>query len=89
MLTKLSTYIEKTCSYNSEVGVLITGRQRELMSDSNKLLTMAVDQVDLGVGLDVVASTLRGFVLSIKEVVGEVPDKEVLQNIFTNFCIGK
>jgi len=28
-------------------------------------------------------------VVSIKDVVGEIPNKEVLQNIFSTFCVGK
>ena len=74
---------------NSGVSVLITGRQRDLLANSNKYLTQAIEQLIAGVSLDIVASTLQGFVLSIKEVVGEIPDDDILNNIFNNFCVGK
>ena len=40
-------------------------------------LGAAIEQLESGVGMDIVASTLRGLVLSVKEIVGE------FQNIFT------
>ena len=82
-------FLTENYTYDSGVGVLITARQRGLLEDSKKCLSLAIEQVNLNMGLDIVASTLHGFVLIIKEVVGEVPDKEILQNIFSNFCIGK
>ena len=79
----------QNCSYDLGGGALITNRQRFLLTDSIKYLKNAIEQLDLGEGVDVVASTLHGFVHVIKEVVGEVPDKMILQNIFNNFCVGK
>ena len=69
--------------------MLITQRQRALLTESNLFLGEAVKQLDSGVETDIVASTLRGFVCSIKDVVGEIPNKEIVQNIFSNFCVGK
>jgi tRNA U34 5-carboxymethylaminomethyl modifying GTPase MnmE/TrmE len=39
--------------------------------------------------MDIVASTIRGFSFAIMEIIGEIPDKEVIENIFKNFCVGK
>ena len=35
------------------------------------------------------ASSMRGFVTILKDVVGEVYNEDVLNNIFSNFCVGK
>ena len=69
--------------------MLITQRQRVLLSDANNFLCEAVKQLDAGIETDIVASTLRGFISSIKDVIGEIPNKEIVQNIFSNFCVGK
>ena len=69
--------------------VLITRRQRTLLSDASLCLDEAMDQLSAGVETDIIASTLQGFVVSIKDVVGEIPNKEVVQNIFNTFCVGK
>ena len=69
--------------------VLITRRQRQHLSISNRCLDDAIAQLDGQVETDIIASTLQGFVVSIKDVVGEIPNKDVLQNIFSTFCVGK
>ena len=76
-------------SYNSDVGVLITERQRGLLDVSSSHLDRVLKQLETGIQMDIVASTLRGFVLSIEEIVGEIPDKNIIENIFKNFCVGK
>ena len=85
----MSTHIVNNFSYDSTVGVLITARQRGLLEVSGNHLELAVEQLESGVGMDVVASTLRGFVLSLKEIVGEILDNDIIENIFKNFCVGK
>ena len=90
LLTALSTYIsEKINTHDRSSVVLITQRQRKLLSDADLCLMEAIVQLDAGVETDVIASTLQGFVVSIKDVVGEIPNKDVLQNIFSTFCVGK
>ena len=90
LLTSLSTYIsEKINTHDRSSMVLITQRQRKLLSDAGLCLEGAIVQLDAGVETDIIASTLQGFVVSIKDVVGEIPNKDVLQNIFSSFCVGK
>ena len=90
LLTCLSTYIIKNINFSEHPSLmLITHRQRQHLSIANRCLDDAIAQLDGQVETDIIASTLRGFVLSIKDVVGEIPNKEVVQNIFSNFCVGK
>ena len=89
LLTLLSTHIVDNFSYNTNVGVLITERQRGLLERSLTHLDASIGQIKSGDGMDIVASTLRGFILSIKEIVGEIQNKEIIENIFNNFCVGK
>ena len=49
----------------------------------------SINQLDAGVETDIIASTLRSFVISISDVVGEIPNKDVMKNIFNTFCVGK
>ena len=90
LLTSISTYINNNVSQNdTSTSVLITQRQRRLLKYSNIYLQDAILQLDSGLETDIIASTLQGFVVSIKDVVGEIPNKEVVQNIFSSFCVGK
>ena len=90
LLTCLSTYIsEKINTHDRSSMVLITQRQRKLLANADLCLEESIGQLDAGVETDIIASTLQGFVVSIKDVVGEIPNKDVLQNIFSTFCVGK
>ena len=90
LLTHLSTYISKNMVANDQDSlVLITDRQRSLLADASLCLKDSIVQLDGGVETDIIASTLRGFIVSIKDVVGEIPNKDVLEHIFSSFCVGK
>ena len=68
---------------------MISQRQRGLLENSLLCLDEAIVQLDSGIETDIIASTLNGFVVAIKDIVGEIPNKDVVQNIFNNFCVGK
>ena len=90
LLTSISTYILNNINLADHThGFMITQRQRGLLEESALCLNEAIDQLTEGIETDIVASTLNGFVVAIKDVVGEIPNKAIIQNIFSNFCVGK
>ena len=90
MLTYLSTYIFDNHNLNvNEDSMMISQRQRSLLRDAFFCLEGAAEQLNAGFETDIIASTLNGFVDVIKDVVGEIPNRDVIQNIFNNFCVGK
>jgi tRNA U34 5-carboxymethylaminomethyl modifying GTPase MnmE/TrmE len=90
LLTSISTYILNNINLSDrESGFMISQRQRGLLENSLLCLDEAIVQLDSGIETDIIASTLNGFVVAIKDIVGEIPNKDVVQNIFNNFCVGK
>ena len=90
LLTSVSAYILDNINLADHThGFMITQRQRGLLEGASLCLNEAVEQLRAGIETDIVASTLNGFVVIIKDVVGEIPNKEIIQNIFSNFCVGK
>ena len=90
LLTSISTYILNNINLADHThGFMITQRQRGLLEESALCLNEAIAQLAEGIETDIVASTLNGFVVAIKDVVGEIPNKAIIQNIFSNFCVGK
>ena len=86
----LSSLNQNSCPVlNSDKNILINGRQRNLLVKSQNIIGLAYKKVKDDVGMDIVASTLRGFTLLLEEIIGEVYDKDVIDNIFKNFCVGK
>ncbi len=90
LLTYISTHISKNINCPDSLNhVLIAKRQRNLLGEAASSVAVVIKQIDDGVETDILASGLRGFVEILKEVVGEIPNKAVLNNIFSNFCVGK
>ena len=91
LLTSLSTCSQLIIGGNTSRldQVLVTKRQRQLLEESMLLINDSINQLDSGVETDIIASTLRSFIMSIRDVVGEIPRKDVMQNIFNSFCVGK
>ena len=90
LLTYLSTYVVKNINNSAVLDhVFVTRRQRNLLESSLSSIEILIKQIDLGVETDILASGLWGFVDILKDVVGEIPNKDVLENIFSNFCVGK
>ena len=69
--------------------VFVTQRQRSLLESSLSAINVLIKQIDTTIETDVLASGVRGFVTILKDVVGEVHNEDVLNNIFSNFCVGK
>ena len=89
LLTNISTFIVDNYSFVQSAGSLVSKRQRYILNESERILSTAINQLNQNVGMDVVASTLNGFVYSINDIIGEISDKDVINNIFNNFCVGK
>ena len=90
LLTYLSTYISNTVDTSIVLDrILVTQRQRKLLQSSLYSINDIIEQLRSNVQADIIASSLRGFVISIKDVIGEIPNRDVLNHIFSNFCVGK
>ena len=90
LLTYLSTYIKSNISnYDVINPILVTRRQRVLLKRALSSTVVLVDQIDNGIETDIIASGIRGFVSILEEVLGEIPNEDIINNIFSNFCIGK
>lgn len=72
------------------VGVATHERHRLAMSDAHKKLMMAQDMVDQGSNTyDIAAEELRSAIRSLEAVVGRIGVEDLLDEIFSSFCIGK
>ncbi|MDP6936374.1 MAG: tRNA uridine-5-carboxymethylaminomethyl(34) synthesis GTPase MnmE [Candidatus Marinimicrobia bacterium] len=91
LLTHLSTYCTKVTerSENNSFAVMTTRRQRTLLGDAHGVLSEALKQTSENIGTDIVASTLRQFIVCVQDMVGEIPNENIMETVFSEFCIGK
>ncbi len=73
----------------SELLIITNQRQYECLNRASSSLTQALDSLEKQLGLEFVAVDLRKSLTSIGELVGEVVNDDILQVIFSKFCVGK
>ena len=69
--------------------ILMNGRHAEVLGEAVRLLDMALEAVDNDLGVDVASSVLRMCLEKSGEITGRSVSAELVNNIFSKFCIGK
>ena len=66
-----------------------TSRQLSALMQARDRLEAVKAQLDQGQAMDIISGEIRLAVNSLAEIIGETTSDEVIQNIFSEFCIGK
>jgi tRNA modification GTPase len=90
LLDKISN---KLCSdfniHSSSDPIIVSKRQRHLLLKAKDLSTQALGLATNNIETDILASMLHGLNDSLGEVVGNISNTDVVNNIFSEFCVGK
>ncbi len=69
--------------------LLLHSRQFEQILMARKSINQAIFELETGMGHELVSMTLRQAYLAIQKVIGHHFDDDILDQIFSDFCIGK
>ena len=70
--------------------LLITNtRHVNALKESQKSICSAINEIELGTTLDLVATDIKSAWLSLGEITGVVNNQEIINTIFSKFCLGK
>ena len=90
LLDTLSELVGKDINSVSESSVLVTNmRHYEALVTAHKSLLAVKDGLASGSPTDLVAEDLRAALSTLGSITGEITTTDILQNIFSKFCIGK
>ena len=64
-------------------------RHYESLLRTNESLTTALTGIESGITGDIVAMDIRHAIRYLGEITGEITTDDLLDNIFSRFCIGK
>lgn len=64
-------------------------RHYESLMETNKALDQVIDGIDRQVTNDFVAMDIRNALFHLGQITGEITTDDLLENIFSKFCIGK
>ena len=86
--TMVSSVFENNIDLSAS-DVVFTMRQRVVLSRTLDILEQTSDSLNEGIGYELVAIDLRRALDTIGEITGEVLTDDILDRIFSEFCIGK
>lgn len=75
--------------YTEEATTCTTERQKEKITNAIESLDRALKIIKEGKDLELLAFDLDDAIKSLKELTGEITNEDILDKIFSDFCIGK
>lgn len=69
--------------------IVTNARHHRALVDAEAALTRAIDGIDNSISGDFIAQDLRETLHHLSTITGKITTSDILQNIFSHFCIGK
>jgi tRNA modification GTPase len=89
-LEQLTDAILQKVSYNTNQDTVITNaRHYEALIKTEEALQAVITAIDQNISNDFVAQDIRLALFHLGEITGTVTVDDLLENIFSKFCIGK
>ena len=79
----------KLHSFNASGPVITSNRQKGLILNSLKSIETSIDMVNNNTEIDLILSDIREILFNLESLTGKIFTKDIVDNIFNNFCIGK
>ncbi|MBQ5753989.1 MAG: tRNA uridine-5-carboxymethylaminomethyl(34) synthesis GTPase MnmE [Alistipes sp.] len=86
--TALRQTVDTDGAYRGDV-IVSNLRHFESLARAHKDIEMAVAALSSGVSEELLAEDIRGAISALAEITGSVTNDDILQTIFSRFCIGK
>ena len=64
-------------------------RHRQAMTDASKYFKDAFHNIDQGLPLEVIALDLNSGLEALGDIIGETTNEDIIEKIFSDFCVGK
>ena len=74
---------------SSETLIITNIRHRSALVKTKEALENIFETIEIGLPMDLIAVDLKEALDALSEVTGEISSEDVLDHIFSNFCVGK
>ncbi|NOZ09131.1 MAG: tRNA uridine-5-carboxymethylaminomethyl(34) synthesis GTPase MnmE [FCB group bacterium] len=90
LLTCLSTSIDALHENSAGTSAnFVSNRQKILLEKAYELLEEVIHVTQANIGMDIVSSLIRDITDILGEMTGDITRDDILDNIFSSFCVGK
>ena len=76
-------------SHSKHDPILVSKRQRSLLLSAQEISIHALELANKEIETDILASIIHSLNDTLGEVVGNISNKDIVNNIFSEFCVGK
>lgn len=88
-LKSLLLQIAGNDTHNAQDIIVSNARHFEALSQAAQALDRSLTALKSGVSADLVSEDLKQAIHHISEIIGDITSQDVLNNIFSKFCVGK
>lgn len=74
---------------SSQKLVITNVRHKSALEKTKQAVENIFETIDMGLPMDLIAVDLKEALDSLSEVTGEISNEDLLDHIFSNFCVGK
>ena len=74
---------------NDSSAIITTNRQKNLIKASLNITTQSIDMIKANQEMDLLVSNIRDILFNLESLIGKIYEKDIIDNIFNKFCIGK
>lgn len=90
LLTLLSTKIKKITEHKEmNSSYYINNRQQKILSLLMDKGNQVIKEINIGVQNDIIAELVKELINILNEIIDPIKSEDVINNIFSNFCVGK
>jgi len=90
LLNILSTKLSSTFGTQVTLDpIIVSKRQKHLLLDAQIISEKSLKLTKNHIETDILASMLHGLNDTLSEIIGKISNEDVVNNIFSNFCVGK
>ena len=83
------TNLEKDIFIPNGDCVIVNARHADALLQAKNCIGASIDKLTEHVSVELVASDLRGALDAMGQITGKIDNEEILDNLFSRFCIGK
>ena len=88
LLSELQAAADATSAYKGDV-IISNRRHYDALHQASEVLSAAISALQSGISTDLLSEDIRQAIHYLGSITGEITSTEILQSIFSRFCIGK
>ena len=89
-INELTNQILKLLNFSKQSGpVVTTKRQKNLIKSSLKITKQSINMIKTDQEMDLIVSNVRDILFNLETLIGKIYEKDIIDNIFNKFCVGK